>query len=228
MSASINSSGAQPDKLSHYLLAQLRNLFPGDDQEVATLLPLVEQAHSQTQQTIAKLKEWRQRGFDHLVSWQYATFLYKLGRLGHERGLSTAATDRTFLLNKALNGVELHPQIRMPEFFFLSHTNSAVFARATYGEYAVFHQNITVGRKGDQRPVIESHLVMYPGSMIAGRCHVKSNTVLAPGVRLIDCDTPGNCYVFDSADGGVRFRAIDHVHAQRFFQYPDEDCSSRS
>jgi len=217
MSAPGRSPQAATERLSHYLAAQLRNLFPGDDDEVVMLLPLVEQAHMQTQEVIAKLKEWRARGFDHLISWQYAIFLYKLGRLAHEGKLPSTATDRTFLLNKALNGLELHPQIQMPEFFFLSHTNSAVFARATYGEYAVFHQNITVGRKGDQRPVIEPYLVMYPGSMIAGRCHIGSNTVLAPGVRLIDRDTPGNCYVFESGDGGVRFRAIDHIHAHRFF-----------
>jgi serine O-acetyltransferase len=220
MNTSGHSSQSGIARLNHYLTAQLRNLFPGDDNEVAMLLPLVEQARVQTQEVIANLKEWRSRGFDHLVSWQYATFLYKLGRLAYERQLPSTATDRTFLLNKALNGVELHPQIQMPEFFFLSHTNAAVFARATYGEYAVFHQHITVGRKGDRRPVIDSHLVMYPSSMIIGRCHVGPNTVLAPGVRLIDHDTPGNCYVFEHGDGGVRFRAIDHIHAYRFFEPP--------
>jgi len=37
--------------------------------------------------------------------------------------------------------------------------------------------------------------VMFPGSMVIGNCHIRRNTVIAPGVCLVDTDTPGDCYV---------------------------------
>lgn len=212
------SSGREATTLTNYVLAQLKMFFPGDENEVEKISPYVPEALAEVIRLVGRLIEWKERGFDKLVSWQYATFLYKLGNLSLRKGVGVPATDRLFLLNKALHGLDLHPQIELPQIFFLSHTNSAVFARAGYSEYSVFHQNITVGRKGGKRPNMERYLVMYPGSMIIGNCHVRENTVLAPGVCLIDTDTPGNCYVFGNGKGGVRFREIDKIHAAQFFE----------
>ena len=205
------------DDLVGYVLQQLRTMFPGDDEHVEGIVPHIEAAMAETARVVRRLTEWRARGFNKLISWQYATLLYKIGRMCVENGVSVLATDRLFLLNKALHGLDLHPQIELPETFFLSHTNAAVFARATYSDYSVFHHGITVGRKGGKRPTLEKYLVMYPSSMIIGECLVRENTVLAPGVRLIDTDTPGNCYVFEDGKGRVRFRDVDEVHASRFF-----------
>lgn len=204
--------------IAAYVCTQLKTFFPGDEEEVEKVSLCVPEALVEVKDVVSRLVEWKERGFNKLISWQYATFLYKLAHIGIEKGLPVSATDRLFLLNKSLNGLDLHPQIEFPKIFFLSHTNSAVFARAEYSEYSVFHQGVTVGRKGDARPTMEQYLVMYPSSMIIGNCHVRENTVLAPGVRLIDKDTPGNCYVFDDGSGGVRFKEIDHIHASRFFE----------
>jgi len=210
-------SDSEEAVLTNYVLAQLRAVFPGDECEVKKICSYVPVALTEVKGLIGQLLEWKVRGFNKLVSWQYATFLYKLGNLSLKKGVDSPATDRLFLLNKALHGLDLHPQIDLPQTFFLSHTNSAVFARAEYSDYSVFHQNITVGRKGNRRPKMDRYLVMYPGSMIIGNCHVRENTVLAPGVRLIDTDTPGNCYVFENGKGNVRFREIDEIHVERFF-----------
>lgn len=205
--------------VSTYLHSQLKSMFPGDDRLVTEVLPHVSAAIIETKTIVDCLLEWKGRGFNKLISWQYATFLYKLAHMCVRDGVNEAATDRLFLLNKALNGLDLHPNIELPKCFFLSHTNSAVFARASYSDYCVFHQGVTVGRKGDKRPVIEKYLVMYPSSMIIGNCYVRKNTVLAPGVRLIDTDTPGDCYVFEDGKGGVCFRDVSEIHAARFFDF---------
>jgi len=203
--------------VSNYLHSQLKSIFPGDDRLVEEVLPHVNAAIIETESIVDRLVDWKGRGFNKLISWQYATFLYKLGHKCVGNGVNEAATERLFLLNKALHGLELHPNIELPTCFFLSHTNSAVFAKASYSDYCVFHQGITVGRKGDKRPVMEEYVVMYPASMIIGNCHVRKNSVLAPGVRLIDNNTPGDCYVFEDGKGGVRFRDVYEIHAARFF-----------
>lgn len=213
----LRSDAGDDTTLSNYLLSQIGTLFPGDDTLVSEIRAHVPAAIADVKCVVGSLVEWKGRGFNKLISWQYATFLYKLARRCIAGHVDVAATDRLFLLNKTLHGLDLHPQIELPAFFFLSHTNAVVFAKASYAEYSVFHQSITVGRKGDDRPTMGKYLVMYPGSMIIGNCKVRENTVLAPGVRLVDKDTPGNCYVFEDGRGGVRFREIDHVHAARFF-----------
>jgi len=217
MDPNCRTDAGEDTELANYLLSQIRTLFPGDEDLVSEIRGHISAAIDDVRKIVSTLVEWRDRGFSKLISWQYATFLYKLSRRCVAANLDIAATDRIFLLNKTLHGLDLHPQINLPEIFFLSHTNAAVFSRASYSDYSVFHQSVTIGRKGDSRPSMEKFLVMYPGSMIIGNCLVRENTVLAPGVRLIDKDTPGNCYVFDDGRGGVRFREIGHIHASRFF-----------
>ncbi len=218
----INRDGLNSnDSLSTYLFLQLENMLPGGNVKEAEAY--IDSAVKEVELIIGQLVEWNHNGFDKLVSWQYATFLYKLSRLCIKNNLSKPVTDRLFLLNKTLHGIELYPQVELPKFFFLSYTNSAVFSKANYSDYCVFHQGITIGRNGDKRPTIEKYLVMYPSSMIIGNCHVRENTVLSPGVRLIDKDTPGNCYVFDDGKGGVFFKSIDEIHISRFFNINSED-----
>ena len=60
----------------------------------------------------------------------------------------------------------------------------------------MLHQGCTIGRKvGGERPVLDERVVLFPNSMVIGRCHVRAGSVLAPGVCLVDTDTPGDCYV---------------------------------
>lgn len=156
--------------------------------------------------------------FDPSVSWQYSIFLYKLSNALYKAGVERELLASVFTLNKSFNGVDLFYEIEMPKCFLLGHTLGSVFAKAEYGEYGVFHHGCTVGQKNHKRPNLGKGIVMYPGSMIIGSCVVRDNTVLAPGVKLVDEDTPGDCYVFDDGCGGVRFKEISEFHAGKFFK----------
>lgn len=167
---------------------------------------------------VFSIKPWNEKGFDRWVSWQYSTYLYFLCRAVWLRSGNAELATRIFLLNKALNAVELHYQVELPDYFFLGHTPGLVFSRATYGNYCMFHQGCTVGRNGDDRPTLEPGVILYPNSSIIGRCHVRENTVIAPGVQLINQDTPGNCYVFLGEKGRPIFKEINEYFADRYFK----------
>ncbi len=199
-----------------FVCSQINFLCPdGSDlkDEVRVILPI---ALQKAKKCVGRIKPWNENSIDRMISWQYATFLYFLSRQAYKNGMVQEAT-KIFLLNKALNGIELFYEIEMPDVFFLSHTVGAVFSKAEYGEMCVFHQNCTVGRSNRGRPSLEKGVVMLPNSMIIGHCLVRENTVIAPGVTLVDTDTPGNCYVFHGHDGKPKIKSMNKKYYEYYF-----------
>jgi serine O-acetyltransferase len=195
---------------------QLKNLFP-IEKDLRIEDGIFEAAYLRTINCVNSIRGWNDAGFNRFISWQYATYLYFLSREVFLKLEDTETSTRLFLLNKALNAFELYFMIELPDYFFLSHTPGLVFGQATYGNYCVFHQGCTVGRNGNNRPILEDGIVLYPNSSVIGRCLVRSNTVIAPGVQLVNQDTPGNCYVFTGERGQPVFKEIDEFYADRYF-----------
>lgn len=204
------------DSLKELVEHQIQNLYPSQHK-----LQLALQTHiksvNQTVNCISSIKAWRTQGFDYLISWQYATYLYFLSRNTFYDDQNKELATKLFLLNKSLNSFELFYEIELPPYFFLSHTIGIVFGKAAYDNYCVFHQGCTIGRNGEDRPTLEDGVIMFPNSSIIGNCHVKSNTVLAPSVQLINQNTPGNCYVFPGENGKVLFKEINEYYPRRYF-----------
>jgi len=196
---------------------QIKSLFPKNS-EMSIDKAIGEIAFNKTTACVKMIKAWRESGFDYLVSWQYASYLYFLSReVWLQSGDEDLAT-RIFLVNKAMNALELFYKIDLPSYFFLSHTTGLVFAQATYGDFGVFHQGCTVGRNGNDRPILEEGVILYPNSSVIGKCLVRANTVIAPGVQLINQDTPGNCCVFTGEKGRPIFKEINEFYADRYFE----------
>lgn len=155
--------------------------------------------------------------FNYLISWHHSVFVYLLSRLIGNVVEGREAATRLFLLNKALNGIDLFFEVEMGRNFLVGHTVGAVFAKADYGDYCVFHQGCTVGRQGDKRPVLGDGTVMFPGSRIIGDCLVRENTVLSVGVNLINTSSPGNCMAFEGKSGRPVFKELNEFYADRYF-----------
>src|SRR3990167_5876802 len=84
------------------------------------------------------------------------------------RSGDTAAGTRLFLMNKALNGIDLFYEIAMPEVFYIGHSVGIVLAKATYGNYLVLYQNSTVGRHLSRVPVLGEGVILYPNTAVIG------------------------------------------------------------
>lgn len=212
-----NSSLSYAAALKIYIERQLENFFPSIYGRLELPQELVNQALQLTMECLRPILAGREMGFNHLNSGHYATFLYFLSRASENGKSNSEISTKIFLLNKAINGIDVFYEIMMPEHFIVVHTVGMVFAKAEYGDYCVFHQGCTVGRSGNDRPKLESGVVLYPNSSIIGGCHVRRNSVIAPGVQLINYDTPGDCYVFAGLDGKPRFKEIDETFVHRYF-----------
>ncbi|NHZ37550.1 hypothetical protein F0185_28720 [Massilia sp. CCM 8692] len=174
------------------------------------------------QACIDKVKMWPQGQFNHLNSSQYCQYLYFLSntiwredRGGEALGVAT----RLFLLNKALNGIDLFYEIAMPDVFFIGHSVGIVLAKATYGNYLVLYQNCTVGKNHGVAPVLGDGVIMYPNSAIIGRCRIGANTAVSQGTGVINRDTPGECMVFAGTAGELTIKAAKRPLIDDFFRH---------
>ena len=185
------------DQLALFVSRQLEMLIPDGK---PGMLPVLQEHLPQTLERlricINSVCLWKENHFNYLHSSQYCIFIYFLSNTIWQMTGRTDIPSKLFLVNKALNGIDLFYEIAMPERFFIGHSVGIVLAKASYADYLVLYQNSTVGKNHGVAPIIESGVVMYPNTAIIGRSHVRSGTVISQGVGVVNQDTPGNCLVF--------------------------------
>lgn len=192
--------------LLQYVVKQLASLIPDERPCTQPIEANLDEALNRLQTCINAVRAWPQDRFDYLHSTQYCTFLYFLANTIRRNGGDTEICTKLFLLNKALNGIDLFYEIEMPEIFFIGHSVGIVLAKATYGNHLVLYQNSTVGKNHGVAPVIGDGVVMYPNTAIIGRCNVGDGTVLSQGTSIINHDTPGHCVAYPGAGGSLVFK----------------------
>jgi len=183
-----------PETLSRYVAAQLNNMFPADglDADIEKIGALVPQALDRIRPVLAAVRNFDRQCFNHFNSLQYATFLYLLGNEQWRTCSADALADRLFCLNRALNAIDLFYAVEMPEVFFLSHALSTVLGNAQYGNRLVVFQNVTIGRVGDDRPIVGDNVVLYSGAVVTGKAIIGHNSVVAAATVVHGVHVPDN------------------------------------
>jgi serine O-acetyltransferase len=203
--------------LIDYVCAQVGTFFPdGADVRTAITRNFTE-TMGRVERCINAIRVWPHDKFNYLHSAQYCLFLYFLANTIWRNDSDAGTATRLFLLNKALNGIDMFYEIAMPDIFVLGHSTGIVLAKATYGNYLVLHQNCTVGRNREAAPVIGEGVVMYPGTSIIGRSHIGSFSALSIGTQVVNRDTPGDCTVFGAEGGDLAFKPRSHRYAEEIF-----------
>lgn len=189
--------------LIKYVAQQLRNTLPDGFDSSPAIDANLDEALARLHGCINAIRLWKEDQFDPLHSTQYCSFLYFLANTIWRRTGDVEVPTRLFLLNKALNGIDLFYEIEMPPIFFIGHSVGIVLAKATYGNYLVIYQNSTVGKNHGTAPVLGEGVIMYAGSAIIGDCQVGDGTVLSQGCRLVNTNTPGSCTAYPGNSGSV-------------------------
>jgi serine O-acetyltransferase len=196
------------ESLIDYVAAQCAAVVP-DGREAAFRAAVdahVDEALERLHRCINACAPWRPDQFNVLQSSQHCIFLYYLANTIWRRSGETAAPTRLFLMNKALNGIDLFYEIAMPEVFYIGHSVGIVLAKASYGNHLVLYQNSTVGRHKDQIPVIGDRVVIYPNSAVIGRSVVGDGAVISQGTSVIGKRVPEGQMAFRAAGGELAFR----------------------
>ena len=215
----MNLVGITRAGLIDYVSDQLAHFFPdraGDAR--APIASAFDDALDRLRPCVQLNRVWPEGGFRYLHSNQYATFLYLLANTLWKRGGAEHVCDKLYGLNKALNGLECFYTIELPRIFSICHSPGIVLAQATYADYLVLYQGVTVGRIDPaSRPVLSEGVILFPHSAIIGACRVGPRTVVSLGHAVIDADTPGDCVVF-SDRGELVFKPSKTDYLARFFR----------
>jgi serine O-acetyltransferase len=93
--------------------------------------------------------------------------------------------------------VDIFPTRRLPEKFLLVHPLGAILGDASYGNFLVVYQNVTVGGNPKlEYPSIRGGCVLYAGSKIIGRSTIGENVIIGAGVVINNESIPANTTVF--------------------------------
>jgi serine O-acetyltransferase len=196
-------------QLTQLVVNQLKHFVPDGLPINQTLI------HQHLPQSLERLRVcinavrwWKENEFDHLHSSQYCIFLYYLANTIWKETDDNELPTKLFILNKALNGIDLFYEISMPVRFFIGHSAGVVLAKACYADYLVLYQNSTVGKNHGVSPVIDYGVIMYPNTAIIGRCIVRAGTVISQGTSIVNQDSPGNCLVFRGPNQSLIYKPL--------------------
>lgn len=203
----MNIVNIEASQLADYIRAQIRNLFPLPNASSLSAIDVcLPQALARTEHCLSQVRMWKPGQLDVLHSSQYCIFLYYLANTVWQRERDSASCTLLFLLNKALNGIDLFYEIEMPEVFFIGHSVGIVLAKAHYSNYLVLYQNSTVGKNHGNAPRLEEGVVMFPNTAIIGDCLVRRGSVIAQGVSVINQETQENALVFQGQASRLVFK----------------------
>lgn len=208
------------DSLLDYITRQCAAIVP-DGREAAFRAAAdahFDQALERLHVCINACAPWRPDQFNVLQSSQHCIFLYYLANTIWTASGETAAPTRLFLMNKALNGIDLFYEIAMPAEFYIGHSVGIVLAKATYGNRLVLYQNSTIGRHKDRIPVIGSGVVVYPNSAIIGRCDVGDGAVISQGTSVLDAEVPAGQLASTGEGGRLAFRKAPAAILGEYFR----------
>lgn len=206
-------------RLASYVQAQIGHFFPtGEDAELALIDLHLHEALGRLERCIAQVRMWTPGQFDVLHSSQYCIFLYYLSNTIWRREQARSVCAKLFLLNKALNAIDCFYEIELPEVFFIGHSVGIVLAKASYGNHLVLYQNSTVGKNHGEAPVLEDGVILYPNTAVIGGCRVRSRSIIAQGVSVINRETEAGCIAYQGASGSLVFKAPSHDILADFFR----------
>ena len=193
-------------QLSRYTAAQINGFFPDGNsvlpEQVGEILPRVLERLARCLEGIGS-PYFRRAGklfFNHLHSDQYSMYLYILANEAHcgEVASLPDLAVKSYLLNKALHGIEVFYQVKLPEVFWFAHAVGAVLGRASYGNRLVVMQGCTVGNKGGEYPVFGNRIVLCAKSTVLGGV-LGSDVCVGAGSLVIGETIPDNSIVVGSS-----------------------------
>jgi serine O-acetyltransferase len=179
--------------LFKYLLKQLYTFFPDEKKDEKKLLIYVDKAVERVKKCFSHIngKYYSNETavyFNHLNGDHYTTFLYFVSREAYLDN-NELYYFKVSLLNKHLFSIDLFGHIDMPEIFLLVHPLGTIIGRATFENYLVIYQNVTIGGvlKNDTvvYPTFGKGVVCYSKSSILGDVIIGDNTMIGANTNII-------------------------------------------
>ena len=204
------------DDLGAYTMQQIDRLFPdGKTIEKPAFGKAVRVALERLEYCFERIAlpgytKAGQAQFDHLHADQYCSYLYFLSNSVYEAGWDVSVAKKLYALNKALNGINCLYDTKLPDIICIVHGVGAVLGKATYKNYLVVAQNVTICAVSGVFPEMDERLILSAGSAILGNCKIGQNVLLEPYACVLKTDIASNTRV-----GGQSAPYRLHVNSPR-------------
>jgi len=153
--------------------------------------------------------------FSHLHSDQYCQFLYWLASSLWQHSENKRLCDKLTVLNRILHSVFLSYKVRLPDVFYMEHAIGTVLGHATYSDFMVVLQNVTVNT-GDV--ILEPGVYLSAGASVIGTMTIGARSSIGPDTQVFNRDIPSDSVVFRDDAGALQVRARNKAcAAQRHF-----------
>lgn len=210
------------DALRAYVGRLLENEFP--DGGVHDLPRAIDLALERTEHCFARvaLRGYRDEDgarFDHLHGDQFAAFVYFASNSAWRDLGDAALAHKLSLLNRARHALLIMPDTQLPDVFVIPHTVGTVIGKASYSDYLVVCQNVTVANDLTTHLTFGPGVILFPGAFVVGKGSIGEGCVVAANATLQYQDVPPNTIVSGrSPDAEMRPRRRDFL--ARFFVPP--------
>jgi serine O-acetyltransferase len=103
-------------------------------------------------------------------------------------------------INRFVNNCQIHKSARIGKSFKLSHcgASTVIGKKVKIGNNVHIYHNVTIGAErkySDEYPVIESNVIIYPGSIIIGNVNIGKNSIIGAH-SFVNKDVPPNSIVY--------------------------------
>lgn len=92
-------------------------------------------------------------------------------------------------------GVTVSTKAKIGRRFWMEHYNGVVIGQdSIIGDDCIFYQQVTIGQKNDQYPIIGNNVTIYAGAKIIGDISIEDNVIVGANAVVLK-DIPANSIV---------------------------------
>ncbi|MBR2556171.1 MAG: hypothetical protein IKE94_15080 [Aeriscardovia sp.] len=161
--------------------------------------------------------------FYHLHGDHYAQYLWFFGNSLWKLSQNKPLCDKFLLLNRSLFSIFISYKCGLPDYFMLAHAYGTILGNASYNDFLVVSQGVTVNtetdEKGNPAPVLGKGLFLGAHAKIIGREPIGDYVSLGVNAMVVNRMIPDNSVVlFENGDPcSVRLRKKEKCMAQNYF-----------
>lgn len=144
-------------------------------------------------------------------------FVFLQGML-HEKGLGFLA-EKVYYFTRVNFCIDIYPSRRLPKQFLLVHPLGSILGDASYEDWLVIYQNVTVGGNPKlEYPSIREACILYAGSKVLGRSVVGRNSIIGAGVIVNNEEVPENTILYLDSEQKRKSRSNNKDNRKRYFE----------
>lgn len=149
---------------------------------------------------------------------EYTSFLYFLASQAW-RDNCVELAELSYIVNRRLNGFDCFYTRELPEVFHLEHPIGTIIGQATFGNFLVVYQGVSIG--GDMKlryPVFGNGVALFAKSSVIGSAFVASNCAIGAGVQIYGDAIPQGTAVSLRSEHGLTMAPMSWSVQERFFK----------